>query len=280
MQRILIPTDFSTNAYNALRYVKQLFADTTCTFYLLHTYTPAIYRSDYLLESPGQIGLGDVLKFKAEQNLAKTIKKIRKEFPNTKHQLVPHVAFNLLYDEIQKMVTNENIDLIVMGTQGATGAKEIFLGTHAVHAMKKSTIPLLVIPPKADYNKPERILLPTDYEVSLNNNSIKELLSIVEKTGAKVDVLHVSSPDGLNNTQKENRQELSALTSDADTEFHDWPDQELIPAIEKFISEHQSDILVMVRNKHTFFERLFIEPVLKKIAFHTDIPFLVLPINP
>ena len=128
MLRILLPTDFSDNAYNALAYALQLYAKSTCTFYLLHTYTPAVYRAEYILQSPGQFGLGDVYQTLAMNRLDKLRKKLVEAFPNPRHNLVPHAAFNTLVDEVQEVVNNENIDIVVMGTQGATGAKEIFLG--------------------------------------------------------------------------------------------------------------------------------------------------------
>ena len=60
MKRIILPTDFSQNAYNAICYAIRLFKEVECTFYLVHTYTPAIYQAEYVLHSPGQIGLGDI----------------------------------------------------------------------------------------------------------------------------------------------------------------------------------------------------------------------------
>ena len=60
MKKILVPTDFSDNATNAIRYAVYLYKDVECTFYLLHTYSPAIYQAEYVLHSPGQIGLGDI----------------------------------------------------------------------------------------------------------------------------------------------------------------------------------------------------------------------------
>jgi len=57
MKKIILPTDFSYNAYNAISYAMNLLKDEEATFYLLNTYTPAIYQTEYLLHSPGQIGL-------------------------------------------------------------------------------------------------------------------------------------------------------------------------------------------------------------------------------
>jgi len=71
MKRILLPTDFSDNAYEAIAYAINMHKDVKCTFYLLNTYTPAIYRTEYLIGSPGQIGLGDVLQESSMSRLEK-----------------------------------------------------------------------------------------------------------------------------------------------------------------------------------------------------------------
>ena len=57
--RIAIPTDFSPAAEKAARYTLELFRDVPCVFFLMHSYTPSFFRAEYLLHSPGQIGLGD-----------------------------------------------------------------------------------------------------------------------------------------------------------------------------------------------------------------------------
>ncbi|MGB5379321.1 hypothetical protein [Muriicola sp.] len=59
--------------------------------------------------------------------------------------------------------------------------------------------------------------------------------------------------------------------------FHDLPSQEIIEGINSFKAKSTVNLLVMIQNKHTFIERLFIEPVIKKIGFHVTIPFMVLP---
>ncbi|MBC73865.1 MAG: universal stress protein, partial [Muricauda sp.] len=60
-------------------------------------------------------------------------------------------------------------------------------------------------------------------------------------------------------------------------EFYDLPDQELIPAINAFQEKHPVELLVMVKNKHSFLERLFLDPVIKKIGLYSKVPFMVLP---
>ncbi|NNG09706.1 MAG: universal stress protein, partial [Arenibacter sp.] len=95
MKNILIPTDFSDNAYKAIVYAINLYKGEACTIHLLHTYTPAIYQSEYLLHSPGQLGLGDIYKTESETRLDELKEKINSNFGNPKHKFVTHSAFSI-----------------------------------------------------------------------------------------------------------------------------------------------------------------------------------------
>ncbi|WP_435625288.1 universal stress protein [Flagellimonas sp.] len=277
MLNILLPTDFSDNAQNAIDYCLQLYKDTTCQFHLMHVYTPAIYRVDYALGSPGQIGFPDDYKYYTESRLEKVKKKVETKFNNPRHTFLIHSAFNHLVGEVQEMTENKTVDLVAMGTQGATGAKEIFLGSNAVHVLKKSKAPVLVIPQECNFKSLENILFPTDFEVDYGLTDLYFLQDLVKLHSSKLHIMHVAVPEGLTAEQEKYKAVLFNMLKDMDYVYHNLPDQELIEAINSYETEHNIGLLTMVRNKHTFMERIFIEPTLKKIGFHTSIPFMVFP---
>ncbi|WP_273568516.1 universal stress protein [Maribacter halichondriae] len=276
MKRIILPTDFSDNAYNAIRYAVQLFKNQECTFYLLHTYTPAIYQSEYVLHSPGQIGLGDIYHESSMTQLEEVKAKVEQDFNNPKHTFMVHSAFNILVDEVLETIANEKADLVIMGTQGATGAKEILFGTHTVHMIKKAICPVIAVPSRFEYETPKEILFPTDYEIDYQEEQLENLLDIAYEHIASIEVIHASSGYDLTANQLKNKQKLDSLLSKAAHLFHDLPSQSVIDAINNFQMKKRMNLLVMIQNKHNFFERLFIEPIIKKIGFHVKIPFMVI----
>jgi nucleotide-binding universal stress UspA family protein len=276
MKRIILPTDFSENALNASRYALKLFEEQECTFYLMNTYTPSVYQPEYVLHSPGQIGLGDIYQSESQEQLDQLQKQLQEEFGNPKHTLITHSAFNILVDEVVSMTDKEKADFVVMGTQGASGAKEIFLGTHTVHIIKKSKIPVLAIPAVYQFSPPTSILFPTDFEIDYQAEEFSALLELAAMAGSKIHVLHITSGYGLTENQKKNKSTLEKLLSDLNHEFYEVASQEVIEGINNFQKDHKVDLLAMVQNKHTFLERLFIEPIIKKIGFHVSIPFMVL----
>ncbi|HLT51314.1 MAG TPA: universal stress protein [Arenibacter sp.] len=279
MKRIILPSDFSENADNAIRYAIQLFKEEECAFYLLHTYTPAIYQAEYILPSPGQIGLGDVYQVSSMERLEKLKEQMENDFKNPKHHFIPHSANNSLVSEIMETVEREKIDLVIMGTQGATEAKEILFGTNTVDLIRKANCPVIAVPSNYTYEPPKEILFPTDYEIAYGGGRLNVLLHLAKIYGSQVEVIYISPGYDLSEVQSKNKRELGSVLEEIPHLFHELPDQEVIRGIADFRSKKRMDLLVMVQNRHTFLERLFIDPVIEKAAFHLDIPFLVFPVH-
>ncbi len=279
MKRIILPTDFSDNAYNAICYAINLFKQEECTFYLLHTYTPAIYQAEYVLHSPGQIGLGDIYQENSLTQLKELKKKLIAEHNNKKHTFMAHSAFNTLVDEIVETTMNENADMVIMGTQGATGAKEILIGTNTVHVIKKARCPVIAIPPNFKYETPKEILFPTDLGIDYQEEQLEALEFLAKQHISRIDVLHISTGYDLSEEQLKNKAKLDGIFGRIAHLFHEMPNQEVITAINNFQQKNKVNFLVMIQNRHTFFERLFLEPVIKKLGFHVTIPFMVIPPN-
>lgn len=277
MKRIILPTDFSDNAYNAIRYAAKLFKDEETTFYLVNTYTPAIYQTEYVLQSPGQIGLGDVYRESSMTQLEDVKARVEKEFNNARHNFMVHSAFNIPVDEIIQTIEKEKADLVIMGTQGATGAKEILFGSHTVHVIKKATCPIIAIPSEFEYENPKEILFPTDYEIDYQRKQLDTLIDIAKAHISSIEVLHVSSGYDLTEAQLKNKKKLNRILGNTTHQFHDLPNQGVIEGINAMQMKKRMNMLVMIQNKHTFLERLFIEPIIKKIGFHMTIPFMVIP---
>lgn len=276
MTRILLPTDFSDNSLNAISFGLSLFKDEPCTFFLLNTYMPPVYHTEYILGSPGQIGLGDLIQEESKNNLNELREKLEEEHKNPLHTFITYSAFNMLTNEISQITEAEKIDLVIMGTKGATGAQEILFGSNTVHTFRNSKCPVLAVPQGYAFKSPSSILFPTDFEVSYTAEKLAALLQISKMYKSKINVMHVFTQLSLNADQLKNRDSLKRILGN-NTLFHEVESDEIITAINKFQKKENVDLLAMVQNKHTFIERLFIEPTIKKIGFHVKVPFLVIP---
>jgi nucleotide-binding universal stress UspA family protein len=277
MKKILIPTDFSDNSWNAIKYVLQLFKDDICTFYLLNTYTPIIYHYEYAAINQAEFGLVDAIRNTSIKSLEEIEEKIQKEFSNSNHSFERISKFNSLIPEINEQVQNKAIDYIVMGTKGATGAKEVLFGSNTVHVLKQVKCPVMAIPNDFDYEKPHELLFPTDFEIEYEDKHLKSIIDIAEKHISRVNILHASYGYDLSEQQESNKRTLEGSFKNLAHLFHDVSNQNVEEAIANFQIKNKVNMLIMINNKHSFFENLFFKKLINHIGFHLNIPFLVIP---
>ena len=276
MLKILLPTDFSPNAWNSISYALNLFKEEPCTFYILHTYTPAFYRMDYLVGGPSFSAIPDYGVEISLAGLEKTLADIRSEFPNPNHSFEILSAFNLLTDEINDLTGDKEIDLVVMGTKGATGAREIFLGTNTVYVIRKASVPVLAVPEDFNFRPVKKILFPTDYWTQYKKEELRQLIELAEMNKARVSVLHVKEEYDLSDKQEDNKSYLSSVLKDTPHDFEELKGALMPNAVIDYIDEHEFDLLVMMNRKHSFLERMMWKQNIDQISFHVQIPFMVI----
>lgn len=273
---VLLPTDFSKNSCNAIAYAMELFKNEKCNFFFLHTYTPSFYRMDYMLGGPLFSAIPDSGVDISLAGLEKTLKDVKKTYNNPKHTYSIISAFNTLTDEINEVTVEKEIDMVVMGTQGATGAKEIFLGTNTVYVLRKAIAPVLVIPENYTFQKFKKVLLPSDYLTNYKENELSTAIKMAKMNKAELIVLHVKEEYDLTTGQQENKMALYRSLDGLSTTFTELKGSLMPDAILDYIQINEIDLLMMMNRKHSFFERLFERQNVDQIGFHIKIPFLVI----
>ena len=277
MKSILLPTDFSENSWNAISYALNLFKNETCTMYLLNTYTPVIYHVEYVLVEPSRYGMADAVRESALEQLDEFKTRIKKEFNNPKHTVGSMAVFNNLISEIKDFVKEKAIDYVVMGTKGATGLKEVLFGSNTVHVFKNVKCPVLAIPDGFDFETPHEVLFPTDYEINYKDHHIKPILDIISLYNTRVNILHATYGYDLSEAQEENKKVLEKYFEKSAYLFQSISNQTIEEGINNFQLKARINLLVMINNKHSFFENLFFKNTINKIGFHLNVPFLVIP---
>ena len=201
MKKILLPTDFSDNSWNAIKYALQLFKDQECNFVLLNTYTPIIYQFEYLQSSAAQFGPVDTLKESSQKGLDELQENILSEFNNPKHVFTKISSFNSLTTEIDDLYTNNIMDIIVMGTKGASGVTGVLFGSNTIHVIKNAKCPVMAIPSDFSFETPHEILFPTDYEIEYQAKHLKPIIEIAQNHISRVNIMHVYTSNDLTEAQ-------------------------------------------------------------------------------
>lgn len=277
MKKIILPTDFSDNSWNAIKYALHYFKEDACHFYLLNTYTPIIYQVEYMEVGTAQFGLIDAMKETSKVGLKNIKSKIDKEFNNSKHSFTEISSFNTLTVEISEQTSNHGIDYIVMGTKGATGAIEILFGSNTMHVIKNAKCPVLAIPSDFSFEKPLEVLFPSDFEIKFQKAHIKPILHVANTYNSRVNVMNASFGYELSEYQESNKKKLEGYLKKTAYVFHSVSNRTVEDAIAKFQLKHRINLLIMINNKHSFFENLFFRSTINHIGFHLNIPFLVIP---
>jgi nucleotide-binding universal stress UspA family protein len=278
MKRILLPTDFSENAYNAISYAVQLYKDIKCKFYILHTYTPVSISAGRMVDNYSSFDLQDITKETAERKLKGIEDRLKTEFNNANHTFITMVSFNTLTSEMVEVVKKKEIEFVIMGTKGATGAKEIFIGSNTMQTIKNLKCPVIAIPSGFKYEKPSEILFPTDYKIHKANKYLSLIKELCENNNnSKLHILNVSQDISLKEKQEQTETFLDDFFKETIHLFHNTENQDLVKAIITFKKTYKINFLIMVHNEHNFFENLFFKPVVNQMVYHTNIPFLVIP---
>ena len=277
MKNILLPTDFSLNAFNAMEYALQLFKDEDCTFYLLNTFTPAAFNMTTMADGHATMMIEEVARKNSENGLLEIEEKLKRKFHNPKHSFERLASFNLLVSEIENVVKERNIDVVIMGTKGATGAKEVFMGTNTMYTIKKVKCAVIAVPDNFQYEEPQEILFPTDFKFSLENQFLPLLKSICKEHSSQLNILNIYSGKSLEPAQEALKKSFGAYLEHNAHIFHELEYMDIAEAVEKFQIKKKINFLVMVHNKHSFFENLLFKPVINQVVYHTNVPFMVMP---
>ena len=162
MKEILLPTDFSDYALNAIFSALKLQRETPCNFTLLHVYEPDTRNIASRQNATRSGMIYDAMHKDALNKLDETLAMIAKVSDYAQHTFSVRAEPGDLATVINELVPKHDLDLIVMGTKGASGAKLVFLGSNTVRVLKKiRNCPILVIPKKFNFQSLTKIVFPT-----------------------------------------------------------------------------------------------------------------------
>lgn len=279
MKEILLPTDFSEYALNAVFTAIKLQHKTPCNFILLHVYEPDT-RNKSSRQSSTRAGMVyDAMHKDTLNKLEETLDTIAKISDYPQHTFSALAAPGDLAIVISKLVPKHDLDLIVMGTKGATGAKQVFAGSNAVRVLKKiRNCPILVVPRKFNFQALRKIVFPTEYAHFYSKRQLIPLVIFAEKWRSQLLIFHVAQEFKLSEQQTANKTILKERLGPIKHSFYKVAIQSTVAvAITEFADEQFADMICLIHYGHTFMEKLTQEHVVKRVGFHTEVPLLILP---
>ena len=154
MKNILVPTDFSINALNALKYALSLFEEDKCTFYLLNAFQQNEISTHNLFNPDLGETTYEQTKNGSETGLKKLMDDIALKNDNSNHHFELISSYNTLWEAIKQTLENNDISIIIIGTLGETNSKNILFGSNTVKIIDKiKNCQLLLVLPDSIFLK-------------------------------------------------------------------------------------------------------------------------------
>lgn len=277
MKKILFPTDFSEAATNAFTHALEFAKIVNAELILLHTFEIPVYDSQFFPENYAaiysSIELAKFEMFKDEIPKLKTIAAERNlEDIVIKHRLMDG---DLIYN-LKNVVAEDNIDFVIMGTNGISDWTTFFLGSNTNSVISGVEVPVLCVPIDAKFKKIKIIGFTTRYREK-DKKELRKVLKIAKKTNAKVRSLYVRTT--ASDVSLETIKEWEREFSDENVEFLVLPSDDVKETIIDFILFKDIDILTTITHKRSFFESLFDSGFTKKITKEVSVPVLVMHDN-
>lgn len=273
MKTILVPTDFSDNASNAINYAVEIAKLAKAKLILFHAFHVPVTNSDMPIVV---IPIEEI----EEANIGR-LKKIAKEIQSKNNgslniKCICKMGFAV--DEISELVTTKSIDLVVMGIRGSGNLSEILMGSTTTTLIRKDSCPVLVINQNVKFKNIKKIVFACDYHEISDASILKPLKEFVELFKSHVYVFNVVKE--LKTVTYVGKAATESLLEHSlegtDHTFHFAEQEDVIEGINLFAANKKADMIVMIPQKHTLLKNIFNASNTKKMAFHTHIPLLAL----
>jgi nucleotide-binding universal stress UspA family protein len=277
MKNILLPTDFSENSWNAIQYALEFLKNSACNFYILNVTMMPTYVGGEIPIYPSSNVLETTILKQSKLELEKILKNIKKIDSNPQHHFFSISKYDFFIDAVKEQIEEKKVDLIIMGTKGASGFSEVVIGTNTGDLITKIKCPVLIIPENSKFIAPKEIAFPTDFHNFYQPIILNNISEFSEMYNSSVRLVHISKKDEiLNDHQLENKHYLHNYFSEDKHSFHRITNNNVEDGVRCFVESRNIDIIIMVAKNLNFFQRILFKPTVEEISYHTKVPFLVL----
>lgn len=272
MKKIIVPTDFSTVAENAMVYALGLAKSFDSVVKVIHSYMP----------KTSDINAGNLYNPEGEKNSENKLDNLVKEL---KKQNISESESGFLLDSefmvgapIEKLTNyfNDYEEEIytVMGSTGESGGFKRIFGSVSTEIIKKSKQPTFIIPSDAEFNGYKNIAIALD-EFKLDNSTILWLTDFAKKFDANIHFVHVDKTN-KNYPLEEVMNTAKNHYPDNKLNSHTIQSNNIVEALDEFSEENKMDLLIFTKGERGFLKSLFHHSVTKEMSQKTNTPLLVI----
>ena len=274
MKRILVPTDFSKNAEYALRVAAQIAKKNNSEIYLLH-----------MLELPHQgndaISTGSAIPqimFFKDMAINKLETLMDSDFLEGIN-VSEIIQFEKAFDGIMEISKKNNVDLIVMGSHGASGYEEMFIGSNAEKVVRSSEVPVLIIKNETAEFKADKLVFASDFSDEIKKPFAK-LVEFATIFNSHLDLVMINTPNSFKSTAVAEKIMTDFLEGTNFTNYstHIYNDVNIEKGILNYSSSVDADLIGMCTHGRTGFSHFFNGSISEDLVNHTVRPVITFKI--
>ena len=271
MKNILVPIDFSISSRNAGKYAASLAGIFNAKVTFLNVVPDALIINDEANEER-------IILYQEQLagNKALMTKEIETLSKNHKASLQGFVYEGSPSNVILEIASEDKPDIIIMGMKGKGQSNSVF-GSTVTTIVRKSSIPVLIIPENSVYVSIDTVTLAADFDADTESGRYALLMEIAKKYNSFIQVLNVQKKGNeMSDSEFMGKMGTHYSLDVLKHSFNTVEDSSVIEGINKFIEEKPCDMLAMMAHKHSFIERLFGKVHTKDMSYETKVPLLVL----
>lgn len=276
MKRILVPTDFSECAGHALEVAATIARKEGARLYIMHIIQIPSYESNTSIESYQDIAEGLFLMKLVKQKFSELLAQPYLKDVN----VLELIQFDSVYESISRQAKEHEIDLIVMGSHGASGAREFIIGSNTEKIIRTSEVPVLTI--KSQYHdfSPKNIVFASNFygESSWNFDAIRKFSRLF---GSTIHLLKVNTPNNFETTPFSERliEDFVKETGLVHYESAIFNDEKVEDGIHHYCERVGADLIAMETHGRTGLAHFIAGSITEGVANHSKLPVLSVKIR-
>lgn len=272
MKTILVPTDFSDIANNAINYAAKLSVYAKSKLLVFHAYHVPMIVSEvpFVLTSEE-----NQLEEKCNEQMRLVIEDLKKKYGN-KLEIESLSVPGYTSDEIVDIAKYKNCDLIVMGTKGAVGNSTL-LGSNTVDVIKHTHCNVLIIPDKVKFEKIDKIVFAFDFNTIKNNTVFDPIIELASLFNSEIMIFNIEDSRVQPTAEKAIQGiKLGHIFENLKHTFWFSEHANIVDAIHQFAVNNHAVMITMIRRSHNLFQQILTKSNTKHMALNSQLPLLIL----
>lgn len=264
INRIIVPTDFTEVAKNALHFAVQIAKPLKASIEVVHINQASVV-------TPVDSGLLPDNQYEIKLDL---LQEIEQEYLEAEVNIKTRIVDGFATEELRKISKSPDTDLIVMGTSNSMGFLEKIFGRISVDVASRSSCPIIMVPEKANYKPLQQLIYASNYlqdEFSI----LPQVLSFSKSFGSELEFLHINETAMASEHVKKTFVKNILSEDQLDLRLINLERKEVTEGLSDYLEEQEADLLMMSTKHRNFLEKLLHKSVTQRMVVHAKVPVMI-----